>query len=165
MMAGVEEPEELRCVDSAIASVIDDIDSAFILKEEQRTAIKAFVVFLQVRTFVTQCRFDCREEVCCRARFSVGSAKVRIEGAYQCAREHPNETLNDNWATFSWTYQTRVHSSHCVDIVECRAVMMSLTADLRHFRVPTGSNQENNPRGTFSSQGTALVASSYNYPV
>ncbi|ROK35834.1 Gamma-aminobutyric acid type B receptor subunit 2 [Anabarilius grahami] len=43
MMAGVEEPEELRCVDSAIASVIDDIDSAFILKEEQRTAIKAFV--------------------------------------------------------------------------------------------------------------------------
>ncbi|ROL46303.1 hypothetical protein DPX16_9038 [Anabarilius grahami] len=44
MMAGVEEPEELRCVDSAIASVIDDIDSAFILKEQQRTAIKAFVV-------------------------------------------------------------------------------------------------------------------------
>ncbi|ROL42809.1 hypothetical protein DPX16_8555 [Anabarilius grahami] len=43
MMAGVEEPEELRCVDSAIASVIEDIDSAFILKEEQRTAIKAFV--------------------------------------------------------------------------------------------------------------------------
>ncbi|ROI16173.1 hypothetical protein DPX16_12291 [Anabarilius grahami] len=43
MMAGVEEPEELRCVDSAIASVIDDIDSALILKEEQRTAIKAFV--------------------------------------------------------------------------------------------------------------------------
>ncbi|ROK23451.1 ATP-dependent DNA helicase Q-like 3 [Anabarilius grahami] len=35
--------EELRCVDSAIASVIEDIDSAFILKEEQRTAIKAFV--------------------------------------------------------------------------------------------------------------------------
>ncbi|ROL54703.1 Junctional adhesion molecule-like [Anabarilius grahami] len=45
MMAGVEEPEELRCVDSAIASVIDDIDSALILKEEQRTAIKAFVGF------------------------------------------------------------------------------------------------------------------------
>ncbi|ROL28095.1 ATP-dependent DNA helicase Q-like 3 [Anabarilius grahami] len=35
--------EELRCVDSAIASVIEDIDSALILKEEQRTAIKAFV--------------------------------------------------------------------------------------------------------------------------
>ena len=28
---------------AAIASVIEDIDSAFILKEEQRTAIKAFV--------------------------------------------------------------------------------------------------------------------------
>ena len=34
---------ELRCVDSSIASVIEDIDSTFILKEEQRTAIKAFV--------------------------------------------------------------------------------------------------------------------------
>ena len=34
---------ELRCVDSAIASVIEDIDTTFILKEEQRTAIKAFV--------------------------------------------------------------------------------------------------------------------------
>ncbi|ROL46830.1 hypothetical protein DPX16_1057 [Anabarilius grahami] len=43
MMAVVEEPEELRCVDSAIASVIEDIGSALILKEEQRTAIKAFV--------------------------------------------------------------------------------------------------------------------------
>ncbi|ROL44266.1 Orexin receptor type 2 [Anabarilius grahami] len=32
-MAGVEEPEELRCVDSAIASVIEDIDSALILKD------------------------------------------------------------------------------------------------------------------------------------
>ncbi|ROL52848.1 ATP-dependent DNA helicase Q-like 3 [Anabarilius grahami] len=40
MMAVVE---ELRCVDSAIASVLEDIDSALILKEEQRTAIKAFV--------------------------------------------------------------------------------------------------------------------------
>ena len=34
---------ELRCVDSAIESVLEDIDSAFILKEEQRNAIKAFV--------------------------------------------------------------------------------------------------------------------------
>ena len=34
---------ELRCVDSAIKSVLEDIDSAFILKEEQRNAIKAFV--------------------------------------------------------------------------------------------------------------------------
>ena len=32
---------ELRCVDSAIESVLEDIDSAFILKEEQR--IKTFV--------------------------------------------------------------------------------------------------------------------------
>ncbi|ROJ30619.1 hypothetical protein DPX16_3867 [Anabarilius grahami] len=48
MMAGVEEPEELRCVDTAIASVRDDIDSALILKEEQRTAIKAFVGRAQV---------------------------------------------------------------------------------------------------------------------
>ena len=31
---------ELRCVDR---DVLDDIDSAFILKEEQRNAIKAFV--------------------------------------------------------------------------------------------------------------------------
>ena len=31
---------ELRC---AIKSVLEDIDSAFILKEEQRNAIKAFV--------------------------------------------------------------------------------------------------------------------------
>ena len=34
---------ELRCVDSAIESVLEDIDSALILKEEQRNAIKAFV--------------------------------------------------------------------------------------------------------------------------
>ena len=34
---------ERRCVDSAIQSVLEDIDSAFILKEEQRNAIKAFV--------------------------------------------------------------------------------------------------------------------------
>ena len=34
---------ELRCYDSAIESVLEDIDSAFILKEEQRNAIKAFV--------------------------------------------------------------------------------------------------------------------------
>ena len=34
---------ELRCYDSAIKSVSEDIDSAFILKEEQRNAIKAFV--------------------------------------------------------------------------------------------------------------------------
>jgi len=34
---------EFRCVDSAIASVIEDLYSSFILKEEQRTAIKAFV--------------------------------------------------------------------------------------------------------------------------
>ena len=33
---------ELRCVDFAIESVLEDI-SAFILKEEQRNAIKAFV--------------------------------------------------------------------------------------------------------------------------
>src|SRR4029434_6002904 len=32
--------EELRCVDR---DVLEDIDSAFILKEEQRNAIKAFV--------------------------------------------------------------------------------------------------------------------------
>ena len=32
---------ELRCYDSAIESVLED--SAFILKEEQRNAIKAFV--------------------------------------------------------------------------------------------------------------------------
>ena len=30
-------------IDSAIKSVLEDIDSAFILKEEQRNAIKAFV--------------------------------------------------------------------------------------------------------------------------
>ena len=34
---------ELRCVDSAIKSVLEDIDSALILKEEQRNAIMAFV--------------------------------------------------------------------------------------------------------------------------
>ena len=34
---------ELRCYDSAIESVLEDIDRAFILKEEQRNAIKAFV--------------------------------------------------------------------------------------------------------------------------
>ena len=34
---------ELRCVDAAIESVLGDIDSALILKEEQRNAIKAFV--------------------------------------------------------------------------------------------------------------------------
>ena len=34
---------ELRCFDSAIQSVLEDIDSAFILKEEQRNVIKAFV--------------------------------------------------------------------------------------------------------------------------
>ncbi|XP_076146136.1 putative ATP-dependent DNA helicase Q1 [Alosa pseudoharengus] len=34
---------ELRCVDSAIRSVLEDIDSKLILKEEQRNAIKAFV--------------------------------------------------------------------------------------------------------------------------
>ena len=34
---------ELRCVDSAIKSVLEDINSAFVLKEEQRNAIKAFV--------------------------------------------------------------------------------------------------------------------------
>ena len=33
----------LRCVDSTIASVTEDIDSALILKGEQRTAITAFV--------------------------------------------------------------------------------------------------------------------------
>ena len=34
---------ELRCYDSAIESVLEDMDSTFILKEEQRNAIKAFV--------------------------------------------------------------------------------------------------------------------------
>ena len=34
---------ELRYYDSAIESVLEDIDSALILKEEQRNAIKAFV--------------------------------------------------------------------------------------------------------------------------
>jgi len=34
---------ELRCIDSTIASVVKEIDSPFILKDEQRTAIKAFV--------------------------------------------------------------------------------------------------------------------------
>ena len=34
---------KLRCVDSAIESVLEDIDTAFILKDEQRYAIKAFV--------------------------------------------------------------------------------------------------------------------------
>ena len=34
---------DLRCVDSAIESVLEYIDSALILKEEQRNAIKAFV--------------------------------------------------------------------------------------------------------------------------
>ncbi|KAG1929744.1 microphthalmia-associated transcription factor [Pimephales promelas] len=34
---------ELRCIDSAIASVVKEIDSEFILKDEQRTAIKTFV--------------------------------------------------------------------------------------------------------------------------
>jgi len=32
---------ELRSVDSATAPIIEDIDSIFILKEEQRTTIKA----------------------------------------------------------------------------------------------------------------------------
>lgn len=34
---------EVRCLDSAITSAIKEIDSALILKDEQRTAIKAFV--------------------------------------------------------------------------------------------------------------------------
>ena len=34
---------KLRCVDSAIKSFLEHIDSAFILKDEQRNAIKAFV--------------------------------------------------------------------------------------------------------------------------
>ena len=34
---------ELRCYDSAMQSVLEDIDSAFILKEEQRNAMKPFV--------------------------------------------------------------------------------------------------------------------------
>ena len=34
---------ELRCYNAAIESVLEDIDCAFILKEEQRNAIKAFV--------------------------------------------------------------------------------------------------------------------------
>ena len=34
---------ELRCYDSAIESVLEDIDSAFILKEEQRNAITSFL--------------------------------------------------------------------------------------------------------------------------
>ena len=34
---------ELRCYDPAIESVLEDFDSAFILKEEQRNAIKAFI--------------------------------------------------------------------------------------------------------------------------
>ncbi|CAB1433702.1 unnamed protein product [Pleuronectes platessa] len=34
---------ELRCVDAAIESVLEDIDSALLLKEEQRNAIKPFV--------------------------------------------------------------------------------------------------------------------------
>ena len=34
---------ERRCYNFAIESVFEDIDSAFILKEEQRNAIKAFV--------------------------------------------------------------------------------------------------------------------------
>ena len=34
---------ELRCIDSAIVSVVEEIDIALILKDEQRTAIKAFV--------------------------------------------------------------------------------------------------------------------------
>ena len=34
---------ELRCYDSAMESVLEDIDSGLILKEEQRNAIKAFV--------------------------------------------------------------------------------------------------------------------------
>ena len=48
---------ELRCVDAAIESVLEDIDSAFILKEEQRNAIKAFVdrkdVQMRRLTYVT----------------------------------------------------------------------------------------------------------------
>ncbi|CAB1423763.1 unnamed protein product [Pleuronectes platessa] len=34
---------ELRCVDAAIESVLEDIDSAFILKEEHRTSLHGFV--------------------------------------------------------------------------------------------------------------------------
>ena len=34
---------ELRCYDSAIESVLEDIDSTLILKEEQRNTIKAFL--------------------------------------------------------------------------------------------------------------------------
>jgi len=40
---------EFRCVNSAIASVIEDVHRALILKEEQRTAIKAFVDPIECR--------------------------------------------------------------------------------------------------------------------
>ena len=40
---------ELRCVDSAIRSVLEDIDSKLILKEEQRNAIKAHLLILGVQ--------------------------------------------------------------------------------------------------------------------
>jgi len=40
---------EFRCLDSAIASVIEDVERAFILKEEQGTVIKAFVDSIESR--------------------------------------------------------------------------------------------------------------------
>ena len=60
---------ELRCADSAIESVLEDIDSAFIWKEEQRNAIKAFVdrnMFLpsflwdSVKVNILRCSDGCR---------------------------------------------------------------------------------------------------------
>ena len=44
---------ELRCVDAAIESVLEDIDSAFILKEEQRE--KAFLLIFFFYFFQRAC--------------------------------------------------------------------------------------------------------------
>jgi len=48
---------EFRCLDSAIASVIEDVERAFILKEEQGTVIKAFVDSIESRGIF--CPFVC----------------------------------------------------------------------------------------------------------
>jgi len=57
---------ECRCVDSTIANDIhQDIDSAFILKEEQRTAIKA--VFVPSENISSEKRL-CNSDYACKGR-------------------------------------------------------------------------------------------------
>lgn len=42
---------------------------------------KALIVFLQVHTFVMQCRFNSQVEICCGAHFNTGLADVHIVNA------------------------------------------------------------------------------------